>query len=90
MDQKKFLKSWHLLLQRISILCSSLKCFDTKFYLQPREWVECIEYSFPSLNFMAIELLSKLSVHVFLYIIYVYMSQQQQQKVLAVKKPKNC
>lgn len=39
---------------------------------------------------MAIELLSKLSVRVFLYIIYVYMSQQQQQKVLAVKKPKNC
>lgn len=89
--EEKILKSWHLLLQSVSILCSSLKCFDIKFYIQPGEWVECTENSFPPLNFIAIAfftLLAKLSVHVFLYVIFVYVSQQQNQNVPTVKKPK--
>lgn len=85
------LQSCHPLMQRISIPCPSLRSFDIRFYMQHREWVKCIEYAFPSLNFTAIAfsaLLTKGSVYVFLYILFVYGSQQQQQYVLTMKKLK--
>lgn len=73
--------------------CSSLKCFDIKFYIEPGEWVECTEYSFPPLNFMSITfftLFTKPTAHVFLCVIFVSdMTQLQQQNVLAVKMPKS-
>lgn len=72
--------------------CSSLKCFDIKFYIEPGEWVECTEYSFPPLNFMSITFLTlftKQTAHVFLCVIIVSdMTQLQQQNVLTVKMPK--
>lgn len=72
--------------------CSSLKCFDIKFYIEPGEWVECTEYSFPPLSFMSITfftLFTKQTAHVFLCVIFVTgMTQLQQQNVFTIKMPK--